>query len=131
MASIFSASSVRRPDLLAVRESRLGRCFMRMTNMIPLLGTLGTIVKHVREKGWVPADVLDDVEVLCEARKPTATGVVVLNAARWTPDGRRAGAGTRPEPPRGAAPPRPRGAPRGGDRAGPVFDDYAKGPFDA
>lgn len=70
MASIFSASSVRRPDLLAVRESRLGRCFMRMTNMIPLLGTLGTIVKHVREKGWVPADVLDDVEVLCEARKP-------------------------------------------------------------
>lgn len=31
---------------------------------------LGTIVKHVREEGWVPVDVLDDVEVLCEARKP-------------------------------------------------------------
>lgn len=31
---------------------------------------LGTIVKYVRKQGWVPADVLDDVEVLCEARKP-------------------------------------------------------------
>jgi len=31
---------------------------------------LGRIVKHVREQGWVPVDVLDHVEVLCEARKP-------------------------------------------------------------
>lgn len=31
---------------------------------------LGTIIKHVREHGWVPADVLADVNVLCEARKP-------------------------------------------------------------
>jgi hypothetical protein len=27
-------------------------------------------VRHIRKQGWVPADVLDDVEVLCEARKP-------------------------------------------------------------
>ncbi len=31
---------------------------------------LGRIIKHVREQGWVPSDVLDDVETLCEARKP-------------------------------------------------------------
>jgi hypothetical protein len=31
---------------------------------------LGTIVKHVRKQGWVPDDMLDDLEVLCEARKP-------------------------------------------------------------
>ncbi len=31
---------------------------------------LGEIIKHVRKQGWVPGDVLDDVDVLCEARKP-------------------------------------------------------------
>ena len=31
---------------------------------------LETIIKYVREHGWVPDDVLDDVDVLCEARKP-------------------------------------------------------------
>lgn len=31
---------------------------------------LGKIIQHVREQGWAPADVLDDVETLCEARKP-------------------------------------------------------------
>lgn len=28
---------------------------------------LGTMLKHVRGQGWVPDNVLDDVEVLCEA----------------------------------------------------------------
>jgi hypothetical protein len=31
---------------------------------------LGKIVSHVRKQGWVPSDVLAEVEVLCEARKP-------------------------------------------------------------
>jgi len=31
---------------------------------------LGKIVSHVRKQGWVPADVLAEVQVLCEARKP-------------------------------------------------------------
>lgn len=31
---------------------------------------LGAIIKHVREQGWVPTDALDDVDRLCEARKP-------------------------------------------------------------
>lgn len=31
---------------------------------------LGRLIKHVRQQGWVSSDLLDDVEVLCEARKP-------------------------------------------------------------
>lgn len=31
---------------------------------------LGKIIQHVREQGWVPADVLNDAKVLCETRKP-------------------------------------------------------------
>ncbi len=31
---------------------------------------LGILIEHVREHGWVPDDVLDDVGVLCEVRKP-------------------------------------------------------------
>jgi hypothetical protein len=31
---------------------------------------LGTLITHVRRQGWVPADLLDAVQVLCEARKP-------------------------------------------------------------
>ncbi len=31
---------------------------------------LGTLIGHVREQGWVPTDLLDAVQVLCEARKP-------------------------------------------------------------
>jgi hypothetical protein len=31
---------------------------------------LGRLIKHVRTQGWVPKDVLGEVAVLCEARKP-------------------------------------------------------------
>jgi hypothetical protein len=31
---------------------------------------LGQLVEHVREQGWVPDDLLNDVQLLCEARKP-------------------------------------------------------------
>jgi hypothetical protein len=31
---------------------------------------LGKLIKHVRTQGWVQEDVLDEVAVLCEARKP-------------------------------------------------------------
>ena len=31
---------------------------------------LGRLIRQVRQQGWIPADLLDDVEVLCEARKP-------------------------------------------------------------
>lgn len=31
---------------------------------------LGTLSAHVRKQGWVPTDLLNDVDVLCEARKP-------------------------------------------------------------
>ena len=31
---------------------------------------LGRLIRHIRQQGWVPDDLLDDVEVLCEARKP-------------------------------------------------------------
>lgn len=31
---------------------------------------LGTIIKHVRKEGLVPDDLLDDVQTLCDARKP-------------------------------------------------------------
>lgn len=31
---------------------------------------LGKLIAHVGEQGWVPADLLDEVTVLCEARKP-------------------------------------------------------------
>ena len=31
---------------------------------------LGRIIDHIRQEGWVPAEVLDETAVLCEARKP-------------------------------------------------------------
>ena len=31
---------------------------------------LGTLIDHVRKRDWVPAPLLDDVQALCEARKP-------------------------------------------------------------
>lgn len=31
---------------------------------------LGRLIKHVGVQGWVPEDLLDEVDVLCEARKP-------------------------------------------------------------
>jgi hypothetical protein len=31
---------------------------------------LGTLIAYVREQGWVPTDLLDAVNVLCEERKP-------------------------------------------------------------